>query len=101
VGVDVGDPSDIPQVVSTVIRDDLFQLFTVQSNLCHKQNVEKWKTSLKFLKYPDINHHKNKKMFRNGTSDGPSPKRQCERLLVYRSYSNYTNIVTNNEQKLI
>jgi hypothetical protein len=37
-----------------VIGDDLLQLFAEQSNLYHKQNVEKWKSSLKSLKWTDI-----------------------------------------------
>jgi hypothetical protein len=52
--VATGDPSDITQVVSAVTGDDLLQLFAEQSNLYHKQDVEKWKTSLKSLKLTDI-----------------------------------------------
>jgi hypothetical protein len=54
VNVAIGDLSDITQVVSTVIGDDLLQLFAEQSNLYHKQNVEKWKSSFKSLKWTDI-----------------------------------------------
>jgi hypothetical protein len=54
VNVAIGDPSDGTQVVSAVIGDDHLQLFTEQSNLYHKQNVEKWKSSLKSLKWTDI-----------------------------------------------
>jgi hypothetical protein len=48
VNVAIGDPSDVTQVVSTVTGDDLNQLFAEQSNLYHKQNMEKWKSSLKW-----------------------------------------------------
>jgi hypothetical protein len=49
VNVAIDDPSDVTEVVSAVIGDDLLQLFAEQSNLHHKQNVEKWKSSLKSL----------------------------------------------------
>jgi hypothetical protein len=52
VNMAIGDPSDIPQVVTAVIGDDL-QPFAEQSNLYHKQNVKKWKSSLKSLKWTD------------------------------------------------
>jgi hypothetical protein len=61
VNVAMGDPSDVTQVVSAVIGDDLLQLFTEQSNLYHKQNVEKWKISLKSLKWTDITSTEMKK----------------------------------------
>jgi hypothetical protein len=54
VNVAIGDSSDVTQVVSAVIGDELLQLFAQQSNLYHKQNVEKWKSSLKSLKWTDI-----------------------------------------------
>jgi hypothetical protein len=54
VNVAIGDLSDVTQVVSAVIGDDLLQLFAEQSNLYHIQNVEKWKSSLKSLKWTDI-----------------------------------------------
>jgi hypothetical protein len=54
VSIDVEDSTDITQVVSTVIGDDLIQLSAEQSNLCHRQNVDKWKISPKSLKWTDI-----------------------------------------------
>jgi hypothetical protein len=58
----ISDPSDITQVVSAVIGDDFLQLFTEQSNLYHKQNVEKRKSSLKSLKLTDIISAETKKI---------------------------------------
>jgi hypothetical protein len=74
VNVAIGDPSDVTQAVSAVIGDDLLQLLVEQSNLYGKQNVEKWKSSLKSLKWTDITSTEMKKIFGH-TSDGPSPKR--------------------------
>jgi hypothetical protein len=54
VSVNVEDPTDIAQFVSTVIGDDLIQLFTRQSNLYHRQKVDKWKISPRSLKWTDI-----------------------------------------------
>jgi hypothetical protein len=54
VDVDVDGPSDINQVVSTVIGDYLIQLFAEQSDLYHRRNVGKWKISPKSLKWTDI-----------------------------------------------
>jgi hypothetical protein len=61
VNVAMGDPLDVTQVVSTVIGDELLQLFAEQSNLYHKQNVEKWKSSLKSLKWTHYQHRNEKK----------------------------------------
>jgi hypothetical protein len=58
----IGDPSDITQVVSAVIGDDLLQPFTKQSDLYHKQNEEKWKSSFKSLKWTDITSAEMKKL---------------------------------------
>jgi hypothetical protein len=54
VNIYMNDPSDVTQVVSTLIRDDLIQLFAEQSNLYHRQNVDKWKISPKSLKWTDV-----------------------------------------------
>ena len=40
----------VVEVMSSVIGDDLIQLLTVQSNLYHSQNAEKWKVLPKTLK---------------------------------------------------
>jgi len=40
--------------VSSVIGDDLIQLFTEHSNLYHSQIAEKWKVSPKTLKWSNI-----------------------------------------------
>jgi hypothetical protein len=61
VNVDTDDPSDITQVASAVIGDDLIQLFAEQSNLYHRQNVDKWKISPKSLKWTDITNAEMKK----------------------------------------
>jgi hypothetical protein len=50
VSVNIENPTDIAQVVSTVIGDDLVELFAEQSNLYHRQNVDKWKMSPKSQK---------------------------------------------------
>jgi hypothetical protein len=54
VSVNTENPTDINQVVSTVIGDDLTELFVEQSNLYHRQNVEKWRMSPRSLKWTDI-----------------------------------------------
>jgi hypothetical protein len=41
VNVDIDDPSDIPKVLSTVTGGEIIQLFADQSNLYHRQNVNK------------------------------------------------------------
>ena len=41
---------------------DLLELFAEQSNLYHKQNVEKWKSSLKYLKWTNITSTEMKKI---------------------------------------
>jgi hypothetical protein len=61
VNVAIGNPSDVTQVVSAVIGDDLLQLFAEQSNLYQKQNVEKWKSFLISLKWTDITSTEMKK----------------------------------------
>jgi hypothetical protein len=53
VSVNIENPTDIAQVVSTVIGDDLLELFAEQSTLYHTQNVDKWKMSPKSLKWTD------------------------------------------------
>jgi hypothetical protein len=73
VNVAIGDPSDRHQVVNIVIGDNLLQLFTKQSNLYHKENVEKWKCSHKSLKWITINTAEIN-FFRTDTSDKPSLK---------------------------
>jgi hypothetical protein len=44
-----------------VIGDDLVELFAEQSNLYHRQNVDKWKMSPKSLKWTDISKSEMKK----------------------------------------
>jgi hypothetical protein len=58
-----------------VIGDDLLQLFAKQSSLYHKQNLEKWKSFRKSLKWADITSTEMKNNLRTDTSDGPSLKR--------------------------
>jgi hypothetical protein len=48
VNVDIDEPSDITQVVSAVIGDDLIQLSAEQSDFYHRHNVDK----LKFFPNP-------------------------------------------------
>jgi hypothetical protein len=54
VSVDTNDPSDINQVVTAVIGDDLIQLFPEHSNLYHRRTSDKQKISPKCLKLNDI-----------------------------------------------
>jgi len=44
----------VVEVMSSIIRDDLLQLLTEQSNLYHIQNALKWKVSPKKLKWSNI-----------------------------------------------
>ena len=50
----IDNPESVPEVVSSVIGDDLILLLTEQSNLYHSQNAEKWKVSPKTLKWSNI-----------------------------------------------
>jgi hypothetical protein len=61
VGVNMENPTDLAQVVSTVIGDELIELFAEQSNLCHRQNVDKWKVSPKSPKWTEITKSEMKK----------------------------------------
>jgi hypothetical protein len=61
VSVNIENPTDIAQVVSTVIGDGLIELFVEQSNLYHRQNVDRWKMSLKSQKWTDITKSEMKK----------------------------------------
>jgi hypothetical protein len=61
VNVNIENRTYIAQVVTTVIGDDLIELFAEQSNLYHRQNVDKWKISLKSLKWTDITKAQMKK----------------------------------------
>jgi hypothetical protein len=54
VSVNTENPTNIAQVVSTMIGNDLVELFAEQSNLYNRQNVDKWKMSPKSLKWTDI-----------------------------------------------
>jgi hypothetical protein len=60
VSVNIENTTNIAQVVSTVIGDDL-KLLAEQSNLYHRQNVDKWKMSPKSLKWTDITKTEMKK----------------------------------------
>jgi hypothetical protein len=44
-----------------VIGDDLIELFAEQSNLYHRQNVDKWKISAKSVKWTGITKSEMKK----------------------------------------
>ena len=54
----IHNPESVAEVVSSVIGDDLIQLRADQSNLYHSQNSEKWKVSLKTLKWSNITPEK-------------------------------------------
>jgi hypothetical protein len=82
-----------------VIGDDLIELFAEQSNLYHRQNVDKWKMSPISWKWTDITKSEMKKFLGLILLMGQVRKDKFERLLVYRSYNSYSNIFTNNEQK--
>jgi hypothetical protein len=61
VNVNIENPTNIAQVVSTVTGDDLVELFAEQSNSFHRQNVDKCKMSPKSLKRTDITKSEMKK----------------------------------------
>jgi hypothetical protein len=61
VNVDIDEPSDISQVVSAVIGDDLILLSAEQSDFYHRHNVDKLKFCPKFLKWTDITNAEMKK----------------------------------------
>ena len=50
----IDNPESVDEVVSSVIGDDLIQLFTEQSNLYHSQNAQQWKVLRKTLKWSNI-----------------------------------------------
>jgi hypothetical protein len=50
----IDNPESVEEVVSSVIGDNLLQLFTEQSNLYHSQNAQQWKVLAKTLNWSNI-----------------------------------------------
>jgi hypothetical protein len=54
VNIVIDHPVSVADVVNTIIGDDLIQLLTKQSNLYHRQNVQKWNMLPKTQKWLNI-----------------------------------------------
>jgi hypothetical protein len=76
VSVDRVDPSDITQVVSVVIGNYLIQLSAKQSDLYHRQDVNKGKIS-QIPEMYQFYYYTNKKILLPDTFDGPIQKHKA------------------------